>query len=117
MHGLGADVDWSWRWKDETNPGHYVNWLSDKVMLPAVVPKSRIVLYSYDSKWHSDAPKTRLQICGEDLVRSVHALRHGATDRPVIFIGHSLGGNVIQHVSWRSKVHSKQIKKPDRGCD
>jgi hypothetical protein len=57
------------------------------------------MVYSYDSKWHLDAPRTRLQICGEDLIRNVHMYRRGNTDRPIIFIGHSLGGNVIIHVS------------------
>jgi hypothetical protein len=59
------------------------------------------MVYNYDSKWHSNAPKTRLQLCGEDLIRSTHNFRKndGTTGRPILFIGHSLGGNVIQHVS------------------
>ena len=69
-------------------------------MLPAIIPKSRIMLYNYDSRWHANAPKTRLQLCGEDLVRSVHALRMGTVGRPIIFVGHSLGGNVIQQVGF-----------------
>ncbi|KAF7509113.1 hypothetical protein GJ744_008340 [Endocarpon pusillum] len=72
-----------------------VNWLKDQDMLPSVVPKARVMVYSYDSKWHMDAPRTRLSIVGEDLIRSVHGHRQGHTDRPIIFIGHSLGGNVI----------------------
>ncbi|KAH8751120.1 hypothetical protein F5883DRAFT_578658 [Diaporthe sp. PMI_573] len=71
VHGLGANVDWSWTWKDATDPGRHVKWLQDPDMLPAVVPKSRIMLYNYDSKWHANAPRTRLQLCGEDLVRSM----------------------------------------------
>ena len=68
-------------------------------MLPLLVPKARVMVYSYDSKWHLDAPRTRLQICGEDLIRIVHTYRGENTVRPIIFIGHSLGGNVIIHVS------------------
>ncbi len=68
-------------------------------MLPAVVPKARILVYNYDSKWHSNAPKTRLQLCGEELIHSVHTFRKGIRGRPVVFIGHSLGGLVIQYVS------------------
>ncbi len=67
-------------------------------MLPAVVPNSRIILYNYESRWHSDAPRIRLQTCGEDFIRSVHTFRRDVADRLIIFIGHSLGGNVIQHV-------------------
>ncbi|KAF7546999.1 hypothetical protein G7Z17_g8015 [Cylindrodendrum hubeiense] len=97
VHGLGANVDWSWTWKDKANPGRLVKWLEDANMLPSIIPESRIMLYSYDSRWHANAPRTRLQLCGEDLARAVHAFRAEAAGRPIIFIGHSLGGNVIQH--------------------
>ncbi|KAF7118673.1 hypothetical protein CNMCM5793_008211 [Aspergillus hiratsukae] len=70
------------------------------------------MVYNYDSKWHSNAPKTRLQLCGEDLIRSTHNFRNndGTNDRPVLFIRHSLGGNVIQHV-----VHEASACIP--GCN
>lgn len=68
-------------------------------MLPAVVPKSRIVAYNYDSKWHANASQTRLRLCGEDLVRNLHAFRESERNRPIIFIGHSLGGLIVQNVS------------------
>ncbi|KAF6782908.1 pfs domain-containing protein, partial [Colletotrichum musicola] len=71
VHGLGANVDWSWTWKDPKTPGRLVKWLQDPDMLPAVVPRSRILLYNYDSRWHADAPKIRLTLCGEELIRSI----------------------------------------------
>ncbi|OWT42418.1 Pfs, NACHT, and Ankyrin domain protein [Pochonia chlamydosporia 170] len=92
VHGLGSDVDWSWTYKDGERQ---INWLRDPNMLPAKVPKSRIIVYSYESRWHADAPKTRLQLCGEELVHSVHSFRHSVPNRPLVFVGHSLGGNVI----------------------
>ncbi|XP_044716492.1 NACHT domain-containing protein [Hirsutella rhossiliensis] len=94
VHGLGSNVDWSWTWKDDEK---CINWLRDPGMLPAKVPKSRIIAYNYESRWHADAPKTRLQLCGEELVHSLHLFRDGAPDRPIVFVGHSLGGNVIVH--------------------
>ncbi|KAG7429090.1 Kinesin light chain [Fusarium oxysporum f. sp. raphani] len=97
VHGLGSHVDWSWTWRDKDRPGSSVNWLKDPDMLPRVVPKSRILAYNYESRWHVNAPRTRLQLCGEDLVRNLHAFRKGVQDRPVVFVGHSLGGLVIQH--------------------
>ncbi|KAK1974644.1 hypothetical protein LZ30DRAFT_607501, partial [Colletotrichum cereale] len=97
VHGLGANVEWSWTWKDPKDPSRHVKWLQDTNMLPSVIPESRIALYNYDSRWHADAPRTRLQLCGEDLIRSVRDFREGTEDRPVVFVGHSLGGNVIQH--------------------
>ncbi|CCF40392.1 pfs domain-containing protein [Colletotrichum higginsianum] len=92
VHGLGSNVDWSWTWKDGSKR---VNWLRDPDMLPARVPKSRIMVYNYESRWHADAPKTRLQLCGEELVQNVHSFRRGTPTRPIVFVGHSLGGNVI----------------------
>ncbi|KAH0489937.1 hypothetical protein TgHK011_001426 [Trichoderma gracile] len=92
VHGLGSDVDWSWTWKDD---GKCVNWLRDPDMLPAKVPKSRIIAYNYESKWDADAPKTRLQLCGEELIHSIHSLQRHDPDHPIVLIGHSLGGNVI----------------------
>ncbi|KAL7813521.1 hypothetical protein V8C44DRAFT_47758 [Trichoderma aethiopicum] len=92
VHGLGSNVDWSWTWKEA---GKCVNWLQDLDMLPAKVPKSRIVAYNYESKWDADAPKTRLQLCGEELIHSIHSLQRGDPSHPILLIGHSLGGNVI----------------------
>ncbi|KAK2600176.1 hypothetical protein QQS21_005121 [Conoideocrella luteorostrata] len=92
VHGLGSDADWSWIFKDGHKPIH---WLRDPDMLPAKVPKSRIALYSYESRWHADAPKTRLSLCGEELAHSLRSFRAGCPRRPIILVGHSLGGNVI----------------------
>ncbi|KAJ5733685.1 TPR-like protein [Penicillium malachiteum] len=68
VHGLGANVDWSWTWKDrEGRSENHVNCLTDSNMLPSVIPRSRIMVYNYHSRWHANAPKTRLQACGEGL--------------------------------------------------
>ncbi|TXC01070.1 hypothetical protein FocTR4_00009367 [Fusarium oxysporum f. sp. cubense] len=98
VHGFGSSVDWSWNWRDKTSPGTLVNWLKDPCMLPEVVPKSRIMVYNYQSRWGANGLRIKLQLSGEDLVRSLHAFRKGLQNRPVVFVGHSLGGLVIQHV-------------------
>lgn len=100
VHGLGADVDKAWTWK---RGDILVNWLKDLHMLPSIVEKSRIMVYNYDSAWHANAPKTRLQLRGEALIHHIHSFRTGSADRPIIFIGHSLGGLVVEYV--RQTLH------------
>lgn len=99
VHGLGSNVDWAWTHKE----GHkHVHWLRDSDMLPARVPSARIMVYSYDSKWHADAPVLRLQECGRGLFDAIHEDRERhpkSAQRAMLFVGHSLGGNVIINVS------------------
>jgi hypothetical protein len=64
-------------------------------MLHAKVPQSRILVYNYESAWHAHVPKTRLQPCEEG---RIHAFHRGDSDRPLVFAGYSLGGNVTAHV-------------------
>lgn len=95
VHGLGSNVDWSWTWKG-AEP--HVDWLGHPDMLPAKVPRSRVLVYNYESRWHKDAPKTRLQLCGEELLDSIYRFRLDVQDRPMVLVGHSLGGNVLINV-------------------
>ncbi|KAM3552092.1 hypothetical protein ARSEF4850_007559 [Beauveria asiatica] len=41
------------------------------------------------------APKTRLQLCGEELVHSLPSFCASHPSRPLVLVGHSLGGNAI----------------------
>ncbi|KAH6893461.1 Alpha/Beta hydrolase protein [Thelonectria olida] len=97
VHGLGSDVDWSWTWRDRKTSGAPVNWLKDESMLPSTVPQARIMVYNYGTRRTWNGPKIRIQSCAEDLVRDLHEFRDGVRDRPLLFIGHSLGGHVVQH--------------------
>jgi pimeloyl-ACP methyl ester carboxylesterase len=67
-------------------------------MLQSKIPTARILAFNYDSTWLSDAPRTRVELCGEELIQSLHRLRQ-ESDRPIVFIAHSFGGLVVQDVS------------------
>ncbi|KAF2148124.1 TPR-like protein [Myriangium duriaei CBS 260.36] len=66
-------------------------------MLPQRVPRSRIIAYNYISRWDTNAPRARLQFLGESLIADLHDFKEGNRDRPIIFVGHSLGGLVIAY--------------------
>lgn len=65
-------------------------------MLPTVIPKARVILYNYDSRWHADAPRITLKICGDRFIQTLHDFRKDLPKRPIVFLGHSLGSIVIQ---------------------
>ncbi len=104
VHSLGADVDWTWTCQSKDEPKS-VSWLRDLDMLPRIVPKARIMVYTYNSAWLSSGSKTVLKRCGEDTMRRIHDFRNRETDRAIIFIGHSLGGIVIEYVGASLLLH------------
>ncbi|KAI1478702.1 TPR-like protein [Daldinia eschscholtzii] len=94
VHGLGSNVDWTWKWRDKTGQRPSVHWLRDPNMLPGLLPRARILVYNYESRWDSKAPRTRLQLCSESLIDDIHNVCK-QSQRPIIFVGHSLGGLVV----------------------
>ncbi|KAK6337892.1 hypothetical protein TWF696_001370 [Orbilia brochopaga] len=99
VHGLAADPDWTWTFPSELPDGtkKEVNWLKDKDMLQAALPKSRIMRFGYDSMWYgAGAVKQRLANLANELLTDLKYERRGCEDRPIIFIGHCFGGLVLQ---------------------
>ncbi|KAF6234181.1 hypothetical protein HO173_007601 [Letharia columbiana] len=73
-------------------------WLRD--FLPDLIPTARIATYSYESDWRRVDVKTNLRECGEQLLNVLRQNRSTEKEgrRPLVFIGHSLGGLVIKQV-------------------
>ena len=102
VHGLNPlnresteDHAWNtWR-KPGTADGNL--WLKDN--LPEVAPNARVFLYVYNSKPVFSASKERLVHQADDLLETLHLKRTQAPRRPIIFVGHSLGGILIKQVS------------------
>jgi hypothetical protein len=77
VHGLGTDSRTTWVAHtdvdcDGENTRTYVNWLSDKRMLPKVTPNARIWTFNYDSKWYYEAPAQRLLPLAEVFLTVLH---------------------------------------------
>jgi len=64
------------------------------------MPCARILKFNYGSSYLVNAPKESLRSLAERLANTVRNLRsrEDTAKRPLIFIGHSFGGIVIQEV-------------------
>ncbi|KAF3926729.1 hypothetical protein ABW21_db0205598 [Orbilia brochopaga] len=54
VHGLAADPDQTWTYRNgpASDANNGVNWLKDANMLPAALPRARIMRFGYDSTWY-----------------------------------------------------------------
>ncbi len=91
--GLGANPEESWKSADPKND---FNWLSGKEGLQRDFPKSRILLYMYESAWVGPlrVKQFLVNIAGT-LLYALRNERERCRRRPIVFIGHSMGGLVI----------------------
>ncbi|KAG9239961.1 P-loop containing nucleoside triphosphate hydrolase protein, partial [Calycina marina] len=91
----------SWKWKKTLDRGGEdgtteVMWIRD--LLVPMFNDARIATYSYKSDWRDRAIKTSLRQCAEQFLNilSQHRQQVEERTRPLLLIGHSLGGLVIQ---------------------
>ncbi|KAF1937380.1 hypothetical protein EJ02DRAFT_385756, partial [Clathrospora elynae] len=82
--------------KDEECSTRAVMWPRD-LLVPAF-RSARIATYSYGSDWRDSQVNTSLRECGQQLLEVLlqHRQRADEQRRPLVLIGHSLGGLVIQ---------------------
>jgi len=78
-----------------------INWLKDDTMLPYWLPTARIMHASCDWECFDKGKPIQhwLPLLARELLRIVLAKRRTCPTRPLIFIGHSLGGLIIKKVS------------------
>lgn len=69
-------------------------WLRD--FLPEHVPTARIMTYGYDSRLLNSNSTASIREFSQNFLEALSTVRVGDTRRPIIFIGHSLGGLVIK---------------------
>ena len=90
-----------------------INWLRD--LLPSVLPRARINTFNYVSDWKMDAPHESLRNISLKLLSNLNAMAADGPTRksptPLIFIGHSFGGLVIEKVSQILGRNDCQVSK------
>ena len=119
MPGLGSHAIGSWK-----SPSDNDLWLRD--YLPDDVPNIRVLIYGYDTSLLGNDSKDSIENLGNRFLESIKAFRaHNvcaiqdsedcmltlwqAYRRPIIFIGHSLGGLLIKEVRLFIYVDSQEI--------
>jgi hypothetical protein len=97
--------------KDEQGHGQ-VNWLKDPTMLPKAFPEARIMRFGYNY-----TPGSMLSsICksaANNLILELQGLRDrfAYPSKPILFIGHSFGGIVIESALNTASRQAKEEKK------
>ena len=100
VHGLTGDRDRTW-----THPLSSEPW--PKTLLPTFVPEARILTFGYDAYIVRRGPAVSNQLVdhSRDFLNSLISFRHMtlSSTRPLIFVGHSLGGLVCKDSILQSK--------------
>ncbi|KAK4171463.1 ankyrin repeat-containing domain protein [Triangularia setosa] len=91
--GLGANPAKSFG--SEKNPAF--NWLSDRMDgIRAEIPTARVLLHYYDSEWYGNhAQEQDLHNASSKLLEYLVVARKDNNTRPLVFLGHSMGGLVV----------------------
>ncbi|KAL8375859.1 hypothetical protein RB595_007132 [Gaeumannomyces hyphopodioides] len=91
VHGLGSSVTTTWTHKKSQKL-----WLRD--FLPNDIRTARVMTFRHNSKWKSGALVKTLEDYGRDLLIALDIVRTTAEEksRPILLIGHSFGGLVIE---------------------
>ncbi|KAK6509436.1 hypothetical protein TWF481_004180 [Arthrobotrys musiformis] len=102
VHGLGGDPFKTWTHSGgKKEPS--VLWPRD--LLALEIPEVRILSYGYDTKvtsWFEGATSNMIHHHSETMISRLHNFRSrkidgkNSTERPIIWIGHSLGGILIK---------------------
>jgi hypothetical protein len=95
--GLGSNPDTAFDSFHQTPDGKtQFNWLTDDKGLRYEFPAARVLLYKAESRWIKDAAVNQsMSNLARNLLISIMAKREGITARPIIFVGHSMGGLVV----------------------
>ncbi|KAK2026075.1 ankyrin repeat-containing protein, partial [Colletotrichum zoysiae] len=103
--GLGSHALGSWK-----SPNGDQVWLRD--FLPKEIPTIRVLLYGYDTVLPGSLSKQSIKDLGNALLERITAFREGddTNRRPIVFVGHSLGGLLIKEALVQARRRRSEIK-------
>jgi hypothetical protein len=96
--GLGSNPDTAFDSFKKTSDGRtQFNWLTDDKGLRDKFPTARILLYKAESRWIKEAAINQsMKNLASNLLTAILSKREGIqSDRPIIFVGHSMGGLIV----------------------
>ncbi|KAF7591586.1 hypothetical protein BBP40_001334 [Aspergillus hancockii] len=85
-----------------------VQWLEDPDMLPSVIPRARVLKYMYPDRHPAEKNwETYVRHVATQLLQRLDECRMTQADRetPILYIGHGVGGLVLQQATYLSAVH------------
>ncbi|KAI3327357.1 hypothetical protein HD806DRAFT_531930 [Xylariaceae sp. AK1471] len=106
VHGLGGDRIETWTWRDKAEKTYW-----PKDLLPKDCPTARILSFGYNADFAKFYPESTETIAPEltiddystSLLEALKVLRGDTeSDRPIIFVAHSMGGLVVANALSRS---------------
>lgn len=108
VHGLNGHRETTWTAKNGKL------WLKD--LLPAKIPNARILSWGYDANTHGKKPLTSMYLYdhARELVSDLSLERRltNTTQRPIVFVAHSLGGIVVKSALLHSNsTHPGHLKE------
>lgn len=119
VHGLNPrskkDTDHAWdTWRTPSGPQGRL-WLRDD--LPQCAPESRIFLYEYNSTAVYGKDKGTFMDKADAFLEAIRVKRKGMEQRPVLLLGHSLGGLLIKQALINAHNNEKyeHIKTAAKG--
>ncbi|KAK0623953.1 hypothetical protein B0T14DRAFT_428347 [Immersiella caudata] len=119
IHGLNGHYLKTWTDKttnERTNKKTDVNWLDS--ILPGIVPVARVMYFSYNSMLQFSKSTADVTTFAQQLLEGLAAARESnfESQRPIIFICHSLGGLVLKKAYgvYLRGVFSRTVASTDR---
>ena len=103
--GLGGDYVKTWRADDET--------LWPRDLLPKSIPDIRVLSFQYNTTIQGTTSRAKITDHAVQLLNALHLDRETddtAATRPIIFVGHSLGGILIKSAINRAHKNLKYME-------